>query len=123
MDVKNITDQAHVQKWKKIIQECSNSGEPIYKWCEAHNVTISCYYKWLKKFKEEAFTEAGIDEDTFSEKREIVPLPVNTLSLPAEEPAPVPAVGKIRITKDGASIEIDNGTDEALVRMVLKAII
>lgn len=37
--IQNINDDARLNHWKQIIQECRNSGLPVKTWCYQNNVS------------------------------------------------------------------------------------
>lgn len=44
------------QQWIGTIQECRSSGMTNKDWCESNNISLSAYYYWLRKIRNEAET-------------------------------------------------------------------
>jgi ABC-type uncharacterized transport system YnjBCD substrate-binding protein len=46
MDVQNITHEARLQQWEKIVKKCRSSGKSIKAWCAENSINIKTYYRW-----------------------------------------------------------------------------
>ncbi len=47
-----VTEAKHLarrQEWQKRIMECRSSGEPVQKWCAAHQTSAATYYRWERE--------------------------------------------------------------------------
>lgn len=114
MNTELVKSQIREKKWKKIVDEYPQSGMNVEDYCRSKNVSKSCFYKWLHKFREQKLKEAGIDERTF-ELPSVVE--VNNM-IPAIRETP-----KIRINARGITVEVDDGVGSEILASLVRALL
>ena len=60
-DTKLATTTLRMKYWAEIIHDRSESGLPVYKYCQEKGLSKNAYFYWLKKIKEAALKSAGVD--------------------------------------------------------------
>lgn len=105
MDTRLVTKQIRIQQWAGIIKSRVESGLTINEYCNANGLTKHQYYYWLKKVREAAIEESGLQ---FIE----VPQEDETLTCSQE--------GSIQIQIGNATVNVNDGTSRKLLQMVLE---
>ena len=106
--IQSINDNARLNHWKQIIQECRNSGLPVKTWCHQNDVSQPSYYYYLKKIRQ------SIIEDNEESKNFF---PVVLEEKPKKEPK------DIVITKGDIHIQVPEDTDFDLLVNMLKVLL
>ena len=60
-DTKLATTALRMKYWAEIIHDLTESGLPVYKYCQEKGLSKNAYFYWLKKIKEAALKSAGVD--------------------------------------------------------------
>ncbi|HCA70948.1 MAG TPA: IS66 family insertion sequence hypothetical protein [Lachnospiraceae bacterium] len=102
------------RQWTKIIQECQASNLTVTAWCSQHNIGIKSYYYWLRKIRLKVCQSKEFQ--TPATKQEIVPLQLNSRTCSSSiHPA-------VTIHLGSASIDIAEGTSQAMIEAVLRSL-
>lgn len=104
---RNINDDARLNHWKQIIQECHNSRSPVKTWCHQNDVSEPSYYYYLKKIGQ------SIIEDSEESKSFFVIL----------EEKRKRELKNIEITKGDIYIQVPEDTDFDLLVNMLKVLL
>lgn len=107
MEVKKVTADYRAQQWIEIIWACKASGQSKKNWCEENQVNVKSFYYWQTKLRKEA-SQLLVKENA----SKLVPLVFPE------------SVGNrtVILRKCGCEIEIPEGTSQALLESVLKAL-
>ncbi|MDO9535225.1 MAG: IS66 family insertion sequence element accessory protein TnpB [Bacillota bacterium] len=119
MTAKEAAGTYRVLRWTELICECKASGKTIAAWCAEHSVNVKTYYYWQKRVREAACEQLTLKEST--------DLPaVSTLKAPSftEYRLHSQSIGSAAVTLhlSGATMEIHNGADAAVIESTLKAL-
>ena len=106
--IQNINDDARLNHWKQIIQECRNSGLPVKTWCYQNNVSEPSYYYYLKKIRQSIIEDSEESKSFF---------PVILEEKRKREPK------NIEITKGDIHIQVPEDTDFDLLVNMLKVLL
>lgn len=49
-----------MREWFKKIAECRNSGKSVKPWCNEQGIAIQTYYRWGKRFAEQAAQQLAL---------------------------------------------------------------
>ena len=99
--------------WAEQIRQCRESGLPVAKWCEAHHISKSNYYRWQQVIFQTA-AEQQKDKLVFAE------LPAaedKILCAPKSEIVPV-----VRITGSRLCMEIYPGASPEIIASLCKVL-
>ena len=112
MNMKKISQEMNLQKWKLIIEECRSSGKTNEKWCAENDINIKTYYYWQRKVLNAVCNELAITNNiekspAFTE----VILPGTRISEVA-----------ITLNLNNISLQIHNGADESVISQTLKVL-
>lgn len=69
------THQVRLANWAKIIEQCNNrpAGTTAKQWLRDNGISEKSYYYWLRKLRQEAYTNAGKEFPAVSASREQQP--------------------------------------------------
>ena len=106
--IQNINDDARLNHWKQIIQECRNSGLPVKTWFRQNDVSEPSYYYYLKKIRQSIIEDCKESKSFFllSYKKKRKREPKN-----------------IVITKGDIHIQVPEDTDFDLLVSMLKVLL
>ena len=108
-------------EWDEIIRECKSSGLSDYQWCMEHGVSISTFYRRLKKFRN--VQPASALQDTVkpatTEHHAIVPLTILEDSQDHPE-AGFPCTPAASIRVHGITIDLYQGAGPDMVQNLLQ---
>lgn len=115
MDIVSETKaEFRLRQWAKIIQDCQTSNLTVKAWCNQNNINIKSYYYWLRKIRLKACQSTEFQTPAL--KHEIVPLQFNPqLCSSSIHPA-------VTIHLGTASIDIAEGTSQAMIEAVLRSL-
>ena len=115
MDIVSETKaEFRLRQWTKVIQECQASNLTVKAWCKQNNINIKSYYYWLKKIRLKACQATEIQPPAI--KQDIVPLQLNL------QPGSSSVNPVVTIHLGSTSIDIAEGTSQATVETVLRAL-
>ncbi len=115
MDIVSETkSEFRLRQWTKIIAECQASNLTVKAWCSQHNIGIKSYYYWLRKIRLKACQSTEFQLPAI--KQEIVPLQLNP------QPCSSSAYPAVIIHLGSASIDVAEGTSQATIEAVLRAL-
>ena len=120
MELQKVKHELKMEKWRKLIYECRNSGKTIRTWCNEHNISPQTFYRWQR-----IVWDAGTHNLLEGSKRQPVMIQDETAVF-AEYPLSVPihsapaAVVILRL--DTVTLEIQNGVSSETVEAVLRAV-
>lgn len=114
-------------EWAEIIRQCKSSGLSDYQWCTEHGISMTSFYRNLKKFHDTSIQE--LPEKTRSGMlpvpvQEVVPLQVIDDGPDRSQPAVrkenvfVPAA---RLQVNGMTIELCADAEPSFISGILKA--
>ena len=83
-----------MREWFKRIAECRNSGKSVKSWCNEQGIAIQTYYRWEKRFVEQAAQQLAL------------PAPAQAGLLMRVNPDNLPGKDE---TNDAAGITINHG--------------
>ena len=108
-NIATVKNKVKYAEWISMVEDCRNSGLPVRVWCKENFVGYKTYYYRLRKLR-----SMFIEEHKEELIPEIAPLPV----VPQQ-----PSVSSnITIRIDGMSIDIPDGTSEATITSLLRAV-
>ena len=119
--------QRTASEWADIIRECKSSGQSDYHWCHEHGISMTSFYRNLKKFHDTSILELPAEMPSGKAAvpvQEVVPLQViddrHEKSRPAvmEENGFLPAA---RLLVNGMTIELGADADPSFISGILKA--
>lgn len=116
-----LTIASHNHKlelWIGRIKACRNSNQTVAAWCSAHDISIKCYYYWMRKIKTEAF-------EALPKERKSKILSQNPTSTFAQVTLPVEATRNacaIKLRVNNLLLEIQNGADGQTIEHTLHAL-
>lgn len=116
----------------RLIMECRSSGLTDYQWCMEHDIKPGTFYNWVKRLRRSGYQDlpAASRSQTGGSRQEIVKIELAKPGVP-DSSAPVfkapeqfqalpEQTDAMEISSAGWSIRIPNGTDPALLRLVLQ---
>lgn len=105
-ELQSINDHARLDQWKRLIQECRNSGMSVRSWCKQNNVSEPSYYYYLKKIR-----QSIVDSET----QTFVPLVMNHEEAKSSE--------IIEIRKGDIHIQVPCNIDLTILMNILKVLV
>ncbi|AFM43123.1 hypothetical protein Desaci_4272 [Desulfosporosinus acidiphilus SJ4] len=111
-----------VEKWRKLIYECRNSGQTIRTWCNEHNISPQTFYRWQR-----VVWDAGTQNLLEGSKRQPVMI-LDETAVFAEYPLSAPiqsapaSTAAVILHLDAVTLEIQNGVSSETVEAVLRAV-
>ncbi len=108
------TRQTRLKYWSGVFDDRIKSGLKTEEYCKQNNITRDQYYYWLRKVREAALEESGIQ---FIEVKEPLPALISDSRDPASETR---ATLTIRIC--GAEIEVNESTSRKLLEQTLQVL-
>jgi transposase-like protein len=109
--MEHITHAMREKYWAGIIKECCESGMKKCDWIKQHNINPKLYYRWQKRLRMEAGTNLVLAENQ-TQAIEIAEL---------KKPDSVNDKHAAVITKNGISIEVNDGISDQLLIRLMKA--
>ena len=119
-NMSKVKHELCLKQWEQLINQCSESGMTVKRWCDENNISKDAYYYWLKLVRERA-----VDQ---------LPTVVKN-SLPLENPTDGITFKKLEVQSpvaglqpavmvhvNGATIEVPNGAARETVEAVLLAL-
>ena len=96
-------------EWNAMVEACQSSGLTVRNWCQENFISYKTYYYRLRKLR-----EIYLAEHNEKPVVEIAPLPV--------VPQQPTVSSNITIHIDGMSIDIPDGSSEATITSLLRAV-
>ena len=96
-------------EWNAMVEACQSSGLTVRNWCKENFISYKTYYYRLRKLR-----EIYLAEHNEKPVVEIAPLPV--------VPQQPTVSSNITIHIDGMSIDIPDGSSEATITSLLRAV-
>ena len=107
--IATVKNKVKYAEWISMVEDCRNSGLPVRVWCKENFVGYKTYYYRLRKLR-----SMFIEDHKEELLPEIAPLPV--------VPQQSTITSNITIRIDGMSIDIPDGTSEATITSLLRAV-
>ena len=111
--VTQVKTQLRLEKWKKIISECQNSGMPVRTWCMQNGLKEQSYYYYLKKIREQIIEDLPVplkeEKPVVFQKLEVHPHAQNINA-------------SVILRLPNAVLEINEGTSQQTIQAVLLAL-
>lgn len=119
MTAKETAHSYRLRQWAEIICECKASGKKVTTWCEEHGINTKTYYCWQKRVR-----EAACEQLTLKGGAGLPALPASEVSAFAEYRLPLQKIGGAAVTLhiSGATVEINNGADAAVIENTLRVL-
>lgn len=115
MDIVSETKaEFRLRQWTRIIQDCQASNLTVTAWCSQHDIGTKTYYYWLRKIRLKACQSTEFQ--TPAMKQEIVPLQLNP------QPYSSSIHPAVTIHLGPASIDVAEGTSQAMIEAVLRSL-
>ena len=98
------------QEWMELIQDCRTSGLTDKQWCEENHISLSNFYKRIRKLRENAYEVPDRTGPVQEVRHEVVEI---TDSFPEDINRPAsreisPADTAVRLVFKGVPVEITN---------------
>ncbi|ETP71043.1 hypothetical protein UYO_3015 [Lachnospiraceae bacterium JC7] len=128
--MKERTPRRTNEEWLRIIQEAKSSGTSDFQYCKDHGITLSTYYRAIKRLHTIA-CEVTDKSPNCTQENEIVPINISELPvcktdrIQHEVHASVADVrgslfeATIRISLGGSTVELSNDAEPSLASAVL----
>ena len=107
--IATVKNNVKYAEWISMVEDCQKSGLPVRVWCKENFVGYKTYYYRLRKLR-----SMFIEEHKEELLPEIAPLPV--------VPQQATLTSNITIHIDCMSIDIPDGTSEATITSLLRAV-
>ena len=109
-DTKLATATLRMKYWAEIIHDRTESGLPVYKYCQEKGLSKNAYLNWLKKIKDAALKSAWVD---FVELDPFAKTSQSRNAVPDFEAEAVVSVGRI-------DISVNSSTPKNLLATILE---
>lgn len=97
------------QEWMDLIQDCRTSGLTDRQWCEENHISLSNFYKRIRKLRENAYEVPERTGSVQEGRNEVVEI---TASFPEDINRPAPQISAadtaVRLVFKGIPVEITN---------------
>lgn len=127
--MKHKTTQMPAHYWREIINTCRTSGLSDHLWCMQNNIAPSTFYKYAKKFREQACQlPVASGKQQSHVQQEVVQLnseqlsPCNEVYTTMEQNASSSDCPAIHLHINGVRMDINNHADAALLSKVFSAL-
>ena len=108
------------EEWKELIIQCKSSGLSDYQWCRQNNVSLTSYYRNLKKLRNEInFSDVTPNNTSMPEIHEVVPLEIQEETLQRELNNSDVLLPAARISIGTIEIELFNHTEPSVLKQLL----